>query len=180
MARRILSVASLCLSADAFQLPFSKTHESWVRLNAEAPKMPPSKELMNYLEDLLPPDPTGKLTNKEKPYNVALKTLMDPSGCAGDEFCAADALSVHASGGVGSAPGSDSSSTRLDFLEASPYYDTSKVPLNTYKAKEPFVGKINSVKRIVGPKATGEICHVNIDHKVRCRFHYHLTRAVSL
>ena len=82
-----------------------------------------------------------------------------------------------ATGGVGStaaasgaaasgAVGSDSGSARLDFLEASPYYDTSKVPLNTYKAKEPFVGKINSVKRIVGPKATGEICHVNIDRKV--------------
>jgi hypothetical protein len=159
--------ASLVLGADAFQ-PLTSTHAPWVRLNAEAPKMPPSKELMNYLEDLLPPDPTGKLTNKEKPYNVALKTLMDPSGCAGDEMCAADALSAHANGGAAAsgAVGSDSGSARLDFLEASPYYDTSKVPLNTYKAKEPFVGKINSVKRIVGPKATGEICHVNIDRKV--------------
>jgi len=94
---------------------------------------------------------------------VALKTLLDPRGCAGDEGCAADALTARANGGASSA-GSESSA-RLDFLEASPYYDMSNVPLNTYKAKEPFVGKVNSVKRIVGPKANGEICHVNIEHQ---------------
>ena len=42
-----------------------------------------------------------------------------------------------------------------DFLEANPYYDQSNIPLNTYKNKEPHTGKVVSVKRIVGPKATG-------------------------
>jgi len=51
-----------------------------------------------------------------------------------------------------------------DFLEANPYYDQSNIPLQTFKAKEPHVGKIVSVKRIVGPQATGEVCDVIIDH----------------
>jgi hypothetical protein len=48
------------------------------------------------------------------------------------------------------------------FLEASPYFDTTNIPTNTFKAKEPLLGKIASVKRIVGPKASGEICHITI------------------
>jgi ferredoxin--NADP+ reductase len=51
-----------------------------------------------------------------------------------------------------------------DFLEAEPYYDQSNVPVNVYKNKAPFTGKIVSTKRIVGPKATGETCHIIIDH----------------
>ena len=51
-----------------------------------------------------------------------------------------------------------------EFLEFSPYYDKSKMPLQTYSAKEPFKAKIVSVKRIVGPDATGETCDVIIDH----------------
>jgi len=54
---------------------------------------------------------------------------------------------------------------KQDFLEAEPYYDMSGIPVNTYKPKSPFVGKIKSVKRIVGPKATGETCDIVIDHK---------------
>lgn len=50
------------------------------------------------------------------------------------------------------------------FLEADPYYDMSNIPLNTYKAKEPHIGKIISVKRIVGAQATGETCDIVIDH----------------
>ena len=38
------------------------------------------------------------------------------------------------------------------------------MPLQTYSAKEPFKAKIVSVKRIVGPDATGETCDVIIDH----------------
>lgn len=38
------------------------------------------------------------------------------------------------------------------------------LPLNTYSNKTPFVGKVVSVERIVGPKATGETTHVVIDH----------------
>eukprot|EP01035_Chromulina_nebulosa_P025677 gene25677-33527_t len=59
---------------------------------------------------------------------------------------------------------SKATSKAQDFLEADPYYDNSNIPLNTYKAAEPFVGKIVSVKRIVGAQATGETCDVVIDH----------------
>merc|ERR1719393_558135 len=52
-----------------------------------------------------------------------------------------------------------------DFLEASPYSDQSGMPNNTYKPKEPFTGKIVSCKRIVGPKATGETCHIIMNHE---------------
>jgi len=51
-----------------------------------------------------------------------------------------------------------------DFLEANPYYDQSNIPLQTFKAKEPHIGKIVSVKRIVGAQATGEVCDIIIDH----------------
>ncbi|KAG7352695.1 ferredoxin-NADP+ reductase [Nitzschia inconspicua] len=53
---------------------------------------------------------------------------------------------------------------KQDFLEANPYWDQSTVPVNVYKNKEPFTGKVVSTKRIVGPKATGETCHIIIDH----------------
>jgi len=52
-----------------------------------------------------------------------------------------------------------------DFLEADPHWDQSTIPVNTYKNKAPFTGKVVSTKRIVGPKATGETCHIIIDHK---------------
>ena len=55
--------------------------------------------------------------------------------------------------------------TSQDFLEAEPYYDQSTVPVNVYKNKAPFTGKVISTKRIVGPKATGETCHIIVDHK---------------
>ncbi|GMH33482.1 hypothetical protein BSKO_01316 [Bryopsis sp. KO-2023] len=37
------------------------------------------------------------------------------------------------------------------------------LPLNTFKNKSPFTGKVRSVERIVGPKATGETCHIIIE-----------------
>lgn len=37
------------------------------------------------------------------------------------------------------------------------------VPLNTFSPKKPFKAKIKSVERIVGPKATGETCHIVIE-----------------
>jgi len=58
-----------------------------------------------------------------------------------------------------------SSGGKQDFLEASPYYDQSNIPINTYKNKSPFTAKVVSVKRIVGPKATGETCHIIMDHQ---------------
>ena len=39
---------------------------------------------------------------------------------------------------------------KQDFLEADPYWDQSTVPVNTYKNKSPFLGKVVSVKRNVG------------------------------
>ena len=52
-----------------------------------------------------------------------------------------------------------------DFLEADPYWDQSTVPVNTYKNKAPFTAKVISVKRIVGPQATGETCHIIMNHE---------------
>ena len=56
-------------------------------------------------------------------------------------------------------------SGKQDFLEAEPYWDQATVPVNVWKNKSPFTGKVVSTKRIVGPKATGETCHIIIDHK---------------
>jgi ferredoxin--NADP+ reductase len=55
-------------------------------------------------------------------------------------------------------------STEQNFLEADPHYDTSNIPMQLFKAKEPHTGKIISVKRIVGAQATGETCDIIIDH----------------
>jgi len=54
---------------------------------------------------------------------------------------------------------------KQDFLEAEPYWDQSTVPVNTYKNKSPFIAKVVSVKRIVGPDATGETCDIVMDHQ---------------
>ena len=56
-------------------------------------------------------------------------------------------------------------SKKQDFLEADPYYDQSNIPINTYKNKSPFTAKVISVKRIVGPSATGETCHIIMNHE---------------
>jgi len=52
-----------------------------------------------------------------------------------------------------------------DFLEADPYFDQKNIPLNTYKNKAPFTSKVVSCKRIVGPQATGETCHIIFNHE---------------
>ena len=44
------------------------------------------------------------------------------------------------------------------------YWDQSGVTVNVAKAKDPLIGKIVSVARMVGPKATGETCNIVIDH----------------
>jgi ferredoxin--NADP+ reductase len=67
-------------------------------------------------------------------------------------------------GAKGSATVTAPTSGEEDFLEFSPYYDQKEMPDNTYRPKAPFEGKIISVKRIVGPKATGETCDVIIEH----------------
>merc|ERR1711968_25874 len=67
--------------------------------------------------------------------------------------------------GIRRAPISPKSTARLDFLEAKPYYDQSGIPVNTHKNKAPLTGKVVSVERIVGPKATGETCNIIIDHE---------------
>lgn len=38
-----------------------------------------------------------------------------------------------------------------------------ELPLNTYNNKAPFTGRVKSVERIVGPKATGETCHIIVE-----------------
>ncbi|CAN0259587.1 unnamed protein product, partial [Phaeothamnion confervicola] len=65
---------------------------------------------------------------------------------------------------------SKATSNKQDFLEADPYWDQTNIPLNTYKNKAPFIGKVVSVKRCVGAKATGETCHIIIDHQGKMPF----------
>ena len=50
-------------------------------------------------------------------------------------------------------------------LEAMP------VPINTYKNKAPFEATVKSVERIVGPNATGETCHIVIEHDGEVPYH---------
>merc|ERR1711966_266409 len=38
------------------------------------------------------------------------------------------------------------------------------VPMNTFSNKKPYTAKVMSVERIVGPEATGETCHIIIEH----------------
>merc|ERR1719287_322421 len=53
---------------------------------------------------------------------------------------------------------------KQNFLEADPYWDQSTIPVNTFKNKAPFTSKVVSTKRIVGAQATGETCHIILDH----------------
>jgi ferredoxin--NADP+ reductase len=53
----------------------------------------------------------------------------------------------------------------LSFLEATPYWDQSNVQVNIAKQKNPLIGKIVSVQRMVGPKAPGDTCNIVIDHR---------------
>lgn len=77
------------------------------------------------------------------------------AGGVGVIAAAAAAMKLSAGGGE----------TEQNFLEAEPYWDQSTVPVNVHKNKSPFTGKVVSTKRIVGPKATGETCHIVIDHE---------------
>jgi len=70
-------------------------------------------------------------------------------------------MSSGAVGGGSAAP----AGKKQDFLEAEPYWDQSTVPVNTYKNKSPFIAKVVSTKRIVGPEATGETCDIVMDHQ---------------
>ena len=52
----------------------------------------------------------------------------------------------------------------LDKFEVEPYHAIlDNIPLNTFKNKAPLTAKIASVKRIVGPSAPGEVCHIKIN-----------------
>merc|ERR1719486_1780313 len=63
------------------------------------------------------------------------------------------------------ASASASASGKQDFLEADPYWDQSTVPVNTFKTKARFTAKVVSTKRVVGPTATGETCHIIMGHE---------------
>ena len=48
-------------------------------------------------------------------------------------------------------------------LECAHYHAlAANLPLTTYKNKAPLAGAIISAKRIVGPAAPGEVCHIRI------------------
>jgi ferredoxin--NADP+ reductase len=44
------------------------------------------------------------------------------------------------------------------------------LPMNTFKNKAPLLCKVKSCERIVGPKATGETCHIIIDTEKKAPF----------
>ena len=103
---------------------------------------------------------------------VALATAAIPSAAmaAKEVVEAADNTKTLVTAGAAVAAGAAAAalkggSGKQNFLEADPYWDQSTVPVNVYKNKAPFTGKVVSTKRIVGPKATGETCHIVIDHK---------------
>mmetsp|Transcript_25538 Transcript_25538/g.59849 ORF Transcript_25538/g.59849 Transcript_25538/m.59849 type:complete len:339 (-) Transcript_25538:76-1092(-) len=79
-------------------------------------------------------------------------------------FCLTTILASASAFAPASKPAFSSQLAALDHLEAEPYYSIDTVPTNTYKNKTPFTGKVVSTKRIVGPQATGETCHIIIDH----------------
>jgi len=79
-------------------------------------------------------------------------------------FCFATILASAAAFAPASKPAFSTQIAAEYFLESEPYYDQSTIPVNTYKPKAPFTGKVVSTKRIVGPQATGETCHIIIDH----------------
>mmetsp|Transcript_33592 Transcript_33592/g.60591 ORF Transcript_33592/g.60591 Transcript_33592/m.60591 type:complete len:421 (-) Transcript_33592:91-1353(-) len=74
------------------------------------------------------------------------------------------AADLKVAGEAAAAKAEEASMPKQDFLEFEPYTDRTGMPDNTYKPKSPFEGKIISVERIVGPKATGETCNIVIDH----------------
>jgi ferredoxin--NADP+ reductase len=80
-------------------------------------------------------------------------------------FCLATILASATAFAPASKPAFSTQIAAEDFLEAEPYYSTDTVPTNTYKNKTPFTGKVVYTKRIVGPQATGETCHIIIDHE---------------
>ena len=75
----------------------------------------------------------------------------------------------------GSGPTLPAKGEDLNFLEAVPYWDQSNVQVNVAKQKDPFIGKILAVERMVGPKCPGEICNIVIDHRGKKRL-FHIVR----
>lgn len=98
--------------------------------------------------------------------SVAVTMASEPwnAGSVGSNFIDIGALNSAYETATNKVPVASASGMQ-DFLEAKPYYDMSNIPLQTYKAKEPFIGKVVSTKRIVGAQATGETCNIVIDHK---------------
>jgi ferredoxin--NADP+ reductase len=108
------------------------------------------------------------------PLSVALSSIFTGVVAAGVIMTAI--TKAGAKGGIGALAvlaivtgkqflAADDGEKEQDFLEAEPYWDQSTVPVNVWKNKAPFTGKVVSTKRIVGPKATGETCHIIIDHE---------------
>jgi ferredoxin--NADP+ reductase len=52
----------------------------------------------------------------------------------------------------------------MNSLEVEPFWDTSRAPQNTFRPSQPYIGRVLGVHRLTGPNATGEVCHVTIDH----------------
>lgn len=161
-----VALTAMIAGASAFApvMP-SKRFGSSVKMEADAWNA--EAQGSNYIDMAALDAAYTKATGKSAEYNVVPpkpKPAPAASALASTAASAPAPASAPASTAAPAGPPKVSASGAQDFLEASPYHSTANIPLQTYKAKEPFVGKIVSTKRIVGAQATGETCNVVIKH----------------
>jgi len=176
MARLLLAAAALLATANAFApnaVPSAPVgnHASSVALGMASNNEGPSKRkralktlaktagVLSTVAFTTAGLPPAALAAKKAKEVVEVVETVDQT----QKLLAAGAGVVAA--GAAAMKLTSSSGGGQDFLEFTPYYDHSDVKVNTFKNKAPFTGKVVSTKRIVGPKATGETCHIVIDHK---------------
>jgi ferredoxin--NADP+ reductase len=110
------------------------------------------------------PNQIGRVSGIGRQPSISMSDARFNGGFNGKWSPSWTGVPSYASSGSTSAATATVSEGKQEFLEFEPYFDKSTMPDNTFKPKSPFEAKIVSVKRIVGPKATGETCDVVIDH----------------
>ncbi|GMH90282.1 hypothetical protein TrVE_jg4790 [Triparma verrucosa] len=158
----------LVACSDAFTVPTlpSTAHSRSVplySLKADASSGPQTGIKRKYLKKVAKTVAAGSMVIPQAAFAAATKT--EPTLHTGQKIAKAGGIAALAALFGYAGTKILGGSKKQDFLEATPYYDQSTVPVNTYKNKSPFTGKVVSTKRIVGPKATGETCHIIIGHE---------------
>jgi ferredoxin--NADP+ reductase len=120
-------------------------------------------ELLLAMQAVAPNNQIGRLSGIGRQPSISMDARFN-GGFNGKWSPSWTGVPSYASSKSASAATATVSQGAQDFLEFEPYYDKSTMPDNTFKPKSPFEAKIISVKKIVGPKATGETCDVVIDH----------------